>query len=95
MSDAEIDRGTVRRVAEVARLNLTPEELERYERQLKVIIEAFRMLDEVDTEGVEPSYHPIEIEGTLRDDEAWRWSWSPLANSNHKEDGYFRGPRIQ
>ncbi len=95
MSDAEIDRGMVRRVAEAARLNLTPEEIERYERQLKVILEAFRELDEVDTQGVEPSYHPIMLEDVLRDDEARRWSWDPLANSEHREDGYFRGPRIQ
>lgn len=95
MSDAEIDRGMVLRVAEAARLSLTDDELERYERQLKVILEAFRELDEVDTRDVEPSYHPIEIEDVLRDDEARRWSWDPLANSEHREDGYFRGPRIQ
>ena len=85
----------VRRVAEAARLNLTDEELERYEQQLKVILEAFRELDEVDTEGVEPSFHPVELEDVLREDEASEWSWDPLANSMHKEDGYFRGPRIQ
>jgi len=85
----------VRRVAEAARLNLTDEELERYGQQLKVILEAFRMLDEVDTEGVEPSFHPVELEDVLREDEPSKWSWDPLANSEHKEDGYFRGPRIQ
>lgn len=95
MSDAEIDRGMVRRVAEAARLSLTDEELERYERQLKVILEAFRELDEVDTQGVEPSFHPIMLEDVLRDDEASEWGWDPLDNSKHKEDGYFRGPRIQ
>jgi aspartyl-tRNA(Asn)/glutamyl-tRNA(Gln) amidotransferase subunit C len=95
LSDAEIDRDMVRRVAEAARLNLTPEELERYERQLKVILEAFRELDEVNTQGVEPSYHPIMLEDVLRDDEARGWSWDPLANSEHREDGYFKGPRIQ
>lgn len=85
----------VRRVAEAARLSLTDEELQRYARQLKVILEAFRELDEVDTDGVEPSFHPIEIEDVLRDDEASGWFWDPLSNSLHKEDGYFRGPRIQ
>ena len=85
----------VRRVAEAARLNLTDKELERYEQQLKVILEAFRELDEVDTKGVEPSFHPIELEDVLREDKASKWVWDPLANSEHKEDGYFRGPRIQ
>ena len=85
----------VLRVAEAARLSLTDEELKRYEQQLKVILEAFRTLDEVDTEGVEPSFHPIELGDVLRDDEASGWSWDPLSNSRHREDGYFRGPRIQ
>ena len=85
----------VHRVAEAARLSLTEEELKRYEQQLKMILEAFRSLDEVETEGVEPSFHPVELEDVLRDDEASAWSWDPLANSEHKEDGYFRGPRIQ
>ncbi|MCK4318794.1 Asp-tRNA(Asn)/Glu-tRNA(Gln) amidotransferase subunit GatC [Candidatus Bathyarchaeota archaeon] len=85
----------VRRVAEAARLSLTDEELERYEQQLKVILEAFRELDEVDTEGVEPSFHPVELEDVLREDKPSKWVWDPLANSEHKEDGYFRGPRIQ
>jgi len=95
LSDAKIDSGMVRRVAEAARLNLTDEELERYQQQLKVILEAFRELDEVDTEGVEPSFHPILLEDVLREDKPSKWSWDPLANSEHKEDGYFRGPRIQ
>ena len=95
LSDAEIDSGMVRRVAEAARLSLTDEELERYEKQLRVILEAFRELDEVDTEGVEPSFHPTERGDVLRDDEARAWSWDPLANSKHREDDYFRGPRIQ
>ena len=82
-------------MAEAARLSLTDEELKRYEQQLKVILEAFRTLDEVDTEGVEPSFHPIELGDVLRDDEASGWSWDPLSNSRHREDGYFRGPRIQ
>ena len=85
----------VRRVAEAARLSLTDQELQRYEQQLKVILEAFRELDEVDTGGVEPCFHPVELEDVLRDDEPSKWSWDPLANSMHKEDGYFRGPRIQ
>lgn len=85
----------VRRVAVAARLSLTDEELERYMQQLKVILEAFKELDEVDTEGVESSFHPIELEDVIRDDETSGWSWDPLANSGHKEDRYFRGPRIQ
>ena len=65
-----------------------------YAEQLRVILEAFSELDAVNTEGVEPSYHPLVLDGALRDDEPEEWEWDPFTNSGHREDRYFRGPRI-
>jgi len=90
-----IDRGLVERIAKVARLELTEDEIEKFTKQLKVILEAFRELDDVDTEGVEPSFHPQELSNVLREDEATHWSWDPLENTEHSEGRYFKGPRIQ
>ena len=89
-----IDRELLEHIAEVSRLKLTDEELERFTEQLKVIIEAFREIDEVDTEGVEPSFHPSELKDVLREDEAKLWDRDPLGNSEHKERKQFKGPRI-
>ena len=95
MSDQwTIDRGLVERIAKVARLELTEDEVEKFTEQLKVILEAFRELDDVDTEGVEPSFHPQELSNVLREDEAKPWDWDPLGNSRHKERRQFKGPRI-
>jgi aspartyl-tRNA(Asn)/glutamyl-tRNA(Gln) amidotransferase subunit C len=90
-----IDRGLVERIAKVARLELTEDEIEKFTKQLKVILEAFRELDVVDTEGVEPSFHPQELSNVLREDETTIWSWDPLENTEHKEGRHFKGPRIQ
>ena len=90
----KIDRELLEHIAEVSRLKLTDEELERFTEQLKVIIDAFREIDEVDTEGVEPSFHPSELKDVLREDEAKPWGWDPLGNSGHKERKQFKGPRI-
>jgi aspartyl-tRNA(Asn)/glutamyl-tRNA(Gln) amidotransferase subunit C len=84
----------VRRVAEYARLRLTDEELDRFAGQLKVVLDSFSELDAVDTSGVEPSYHPLSVEGASRDDEPRRWEWDPFLNSGHREGRHFRGPRI-
>jgi aspartyl-tRNA(Asn)/glutamyl-tRNA(Gln) amidotransferase subunit C len=89
-----IDRELLEHIAEVSRLKLTDEELERFTEQLKVILDAFREIDEVDTEGVEPSFHPSELKDVLREDEARPWGWDPLGNSGHKERKQFKGPRI-
>jgi aspartyl-tRNA(Asn)/glutamyl-tRNA(Gln) amidotransferase subunit C len=90
----KIDRELLEHIAEVSRLKLTDEELERFTEQLKVILDAFREIDEVDTEGVEPSFHPSELKDVLREDEARPWGWDPLGNSWHKERKHFKGPRI-
>ena len=95
MSDEwTIDISLVKRLAKSARLDLTDEELMRYTEQLKVILDAFKTLDEVDTENVKPSFHPVEIRNVLRDDSSEGWVWDPFGNSIHREEKRFRGPKI-
>lgn len=89
-----IDRALLERLCKASRIGLTEEEMERFSEQLRVILEAFRELDEVDTEGVEPSYHPVEGKNVLRADSPRDWHWDPLGNTKHREEGYFKGPRI-
>ena len=89
-----IDRELLEHIAEISQLKLTDKELESFTEQLMVILEAFREIDEVDTEGVEPSFHPSELKDVLREDKAKPWDWDPLGNSQHKEKRQFKGPKI-
>ena len=95
MAKVAVSRDLVLELAKAARLELSEDETHRYTQQLNVILDAFRELDEVSTEGVEPSYHPIEIEDKLRDDVPEEWEWDPLANVVDKEGKYIRGPKIK
>ena len=90
----EIDRKLLERLTEISRLELTDEELEKFTDQLRVILDAFREIDEVDTDGIEPSFHPLEIKNILREDKAKPWDWDPQGNSEHTDGKYFKGPRI-
>ena len=95
MADSwKVNRRLLKHLCDVSRLQLTEEELEKFTGQLKVILEAFRELDEVDTEGVEPSFHPSELKNVLREDEASPWDWDPLSNTRHRDGKHFKGPRI-
>ena len=89
-----VDESMVRRVATIARLNLTDDEAKKFTAQLKSILQAFRDLDEVDTANVRPSFHPQELKNDWREDEVRPWQWQPLANTKHKEGKHFKGPRI-
>jgi len=90
----EIDEKLVDHVAKIARVNLTEQEIEKFSKQLENILQAFKELDEVDTSGVEPSFHPQELKNVWREDKVKSWKWDPLENTKHKEKKYFKGPKI-
>lgn len=58
----------VAKVALLARLRLTPVELEKFTGQLNSIVEFVAQLQELDTKNVEPLAHGVEIRNVFRDD---------------------------
>lgn len=58
----------IRKVAELARLNLSEEEVAELRPQLSKLIDYVAVLDEVDTAEVEPMVHAIEQTNVFRDD---------------------------
>lgn len=90
----KIDKKLLERVAKVARLSLKEEEKEKFVKQLANILEAFKEIDKVDTAKTKPSFHPQDIKNVWREDEAKKWEWDALGNTELKEKRYFKGPRI-
>ncbi len=60
----------VRYVAELARLDITPEEGEKLQRDLAAIVDYIAELNEVDVTGVEPTAHTLEVTNVWREDVA-------------------------
>jgi len=58
----------VEKVAELARLELTPQEKERYAEQLSAVLNYFSMLNTLDTVNVSPTTHALMLKNVLRDD---------------------------
>ena len=82
----------VRHIALLARVAMTEEELERMRDQMSNILEHFDVLQQVDTEGVEPTAHSAGVKSVMRDDEV-RASASKedvLANAPRREDDFLR-----
>jgi aspartyl-tRNA(Asn)/glutamyl-tRNA(Gln) amidotransferase subunit C len=65
---ARLTRDDVAKVALLGRLKLSADELERMTSQLGRVLEYVDILNEVDTEPVEPMAHPIELANVFRDD---------------------------
>ncbi|NLI93462.1 MAG: Asp-tRNA(Asn)/Glu-tRNA(Gln) amidotransferase subunit GatC [Peptococcaceae bacterium] len=92
----KISRKEVEHVALLARLKLTEEEMNQYTEQLNSILEHAAMLDQIDTAGVSPTAHAVQLYNVLRDDEV-KPSMDQekvLKNAPDAEDGFFRVPRI-
>jgi len=56
-------------IAHLARLELSDAELQTLSRQLSAILDYVRLLNQVDTDGVEPLAHPLSIQNVFRPDE--------------------------
>lgn len=50
----QVDEGTVRRIARLARIKITDEEATALQKELSGILDWVKQLEEVDTNGVEP-----------------------------------------
>jgi aspartyl-tRNA(Asn)/glutamyl-tRNA(Gln) amidotransferase subunit C len=58
----------LRYIAHLARLELSPDEAERFGRQLDDILQYFEQLQRVDVSGVEPTAHAMPLVNVTRPD---------------------------
>jgi len=63
-----VTRTDVLKVAQLARLTLSEEEVELFTRQLGQIVGYIEQLSELDVSGVEPLAHPLPLSNVFRDD---------------------------
>ena len=63
-----LTREEVGKVALLARLRLTPVELETFTGQLNGIVDFVAQLQELDTKDVEPLAHGVEVRNVFRED---------------------------
>jgi len=92
----KISRKEVEHVADLARLNLTEQEIELFTDQFNSILEYFAKLQEIDTANVEPTAHAVQLYNVLREDQVTgsMESEKVFANAPWAEEGYFRVPKI-
>lgn len=90
-----ISREEVIHVSRLARLNLREEEVEKFTGQLGAILEHVSKLNEVDTEGVPPTSHVLDLVNVFREDAVTE---SPIENMEKMapdfEKGHFRVPKV-
>lgn len=91
-----LTRETVEHIAHLARLSFTEDELTQQTEQLDMIIDMMAILDEIDTEGVSPLNHVLELSNVYREDQVTESVDREAALSNEPEvaAGMFQVPKI-
>lgn len=93
-----VDDQLISRLAKLSRLDPTPEQSVRLQRDLKNILGMVEKLDELNLDAVEPLRYVTGVENVLRPDEATGHIDRDKALENapdaDKEGGFFRVPRV-
>jgi len=92
----KITKEEVQHVANLARLELDDDAIERFAGQIGNILEYVDKLKQVDTHGVLPTSHAISQTNAFREDDvvAHLDRELSLANAPEQEDGTFLVPRV-
>ena len=92
----KISKDEVKETAELARLEFSDEELEKFTGQLGGILEHIEDLNELDTDNIEPTSHVLELSTPLREDKVRQLITveEALANAPETNDDFFVVPKV-
>ena len=92
----KINKEEVRKVAELARLELNENEINNHAEQLEKILEYIKQLEEIDTKDVPCTTRAIEVINVFRKDKKQNFNSKEelLDLAPSREDEYFKVPKI-
>ncbi len=92
----KISSSDVRKVAQLARLELPEDQIEMYTSQLEEILSYVDHLQEIDTQNVPPTTRAVEVVNEMREDLVdVKCSREEILNqAPHREGDFFRVPKI-
>ncbi len=91
-----LSKRDVEHIAHLARLEVSADELSDYVDKLSSIIELVAQLRELDTAGVLPMAHPLDMEQRRRPDEVTETNQRDLyqRNSDAVSGGFYKVPKV-
>ncbi len=98
MSMTKLNKNDTLRVANLAKLNLTPSEIDKFTIQLSQIISHISELDEVNTKNVEPTAQTTNLTNVMREDKIDETRVltqdEALGGTDKTKNGFFVVPQI-
>lgn len=93
----KISEDEVRKLARLSGINVSNDDVQRLQTELGAILTYVDQLNELDTEGVKPTYQVTGLEHVARRDEVIDYGVSQeqlLANAPDEKDGQFKVPKV-
>ena len=96
MNRQYLSKKDVDHIALLAHIEISDEEKELFTEQFNGILDYFKKIDEIDTEGVEPTYHVLDLINVSRKDEVEPSlsTEEALKNAPKTEKKFLKAPRI-
>ncbi len=94
---AKLTREDVLKLARLARLHVSDEEVDQFTREISAILGYVEQLQQADLQDVEPTYQVTGLKNVMRPDEVWDYGPSPeelLKNAPAIEKGHFKVRRM-
>jgi len=91
-----LDRSDVKNIADLARLAVSDENLDKYSSELSNILDLVEQMNAVDTDDVQPLAHPTDAVQRLRADKVTEENNREkyMANAPAQEEGLFLVPKV-
>ena len=96
MKGQHLSKKEVEHVAWLAHIELSSEEKVLFTEQFNEILDYFKKIDEIDTEGIEPTYHVLDLSNVSRKDKTTPslTTEEALKNAPKKDKKFIKAPRI-
>lgn len=94
---AKLEKKDVLKLAQLAKLHLNDEEIERYQKEIAVILDYVEQLQTIDLDDVIPTYQVTGLTNVMRPDEVRDYGVSPqelLKNAPATEAGHIKVKRV-
>ena len=93
----KLTREDVLKLARLARLTLTDEEIEEFTGEISAILQYVEQLQDVDLEGLMPTYQVTGLTNVMRQDKVKDYGYAPadlLKNAPETEDDHIKVKRM-
>lgn len=94
---SKLSREDILKLARLSRLRLTDEEIKQFSEEIGALLEYLEQLQQVDLEGIEPTYQVTGLTDVMRPDDVVDYGPSRedlLKNAPATEDGHFKVKRM-